>query len=288
MHFSLLYFLRRSLIIFHNPERCTVISRPSCFNLPVSARQCWNCCLPTLSWEPDGLKRANGKRKPMGTEQNLVPRQSFLPLKKKKKDWCACGVSGAEIAIRSDYPRPLTAADSMSQSGMCIINQRRLRRPRSSRLLPAARRPPPCTTEWRTIPSRVTKHGARRLQGEQRSGYWRDVAAANEHSDALNSSPPRRHPSTLWRDEWRWGENSDLVTVSTRSSPALFPFAGFSQNKSEVSKVSSNPVPLNLLELHLLLFVCRSEWLMYFSVWWLVKKNFHLLLQPIKTQCSDL
>lgn len=34
--------------------------------------------------------------------------------------------SEGAITIQSDYPCPLIAADNMSQSGMCIINQRLL------------------------------------------------------------------------------------------------------------------------------------------------------------------
>lgn len=41
--------------------------------------------------------------------------------------------SRTEITIQSDYPCPLIAADSMSQSGMCIINQWLLSAPPSSR-----------------------------------------------------------------------------------------------------------------------------------------------------------
>lgn len=70
-----------------------------------------------------------------------------------------------EIAIQSDYPCPLTAADSMSQSGMCIINQWLLFAP--SPLSPPSTLPrgsSQCKTGWRTIPCSVTKCTAQSLQ----------------------------------------------------------------------------------------------------------------------------
>lgn len=235
MHFSPLFFKRRSLIIFHNPERCTVISRPSCFNLPVCATQRWNSSHPTLFWEPDGCKGQTDK----GNRWQLNRAGSspkFPPLKKrkKKKDWCARGVSGAEIAIRSDYPRPLTAADSMSQSGMCIINQRWLRRP-----LPLAS-------------SRRVRQGDGQFPAEwpntrrAESDYWRDVAAANEHSDALNNSlhADIHQPSGEASED---GRNSDSVAVSTTSCAGFFAkinaifskvqlrFAGYRWNSRQIS-----------------------------------------------------
>lgn len=160
----------RSLIIFYNLKQCTVISRP-----PVLT------CLPT----PDTVKSS-----PPPFFAPTYPERWKKKIWKKKKDssrlndgrkWSSSAKFGtkidvvrgtllklqAEIAIQSDYPCPLTAADSMSQSGMCIINQWLLFAP--SPLSPPSALPQgssQCKTGWRTIPSSVTKCTAQSLQDD--------------------------------------------------------------------------------------------------------------------------
>lgn len=95
--------------------------------------------------------------------------------------------SEATITIQSDYPCPLIAADSMSQSGMCIINQWLL-----FALPPPSLLPPfplgyfQCKTGLRTIPSSATKCTAQSLQDDVSPSIDKTSLTSNEHSEGSN------------------------------------------------------------------------------------------------------
>lgn len=92
--------------------------------------------------------------------------------------------SEAEIAIQSDYPCPLIAADSMSQSRMCIINQWLLFAPPPlSPLTPFPLGYFQCKTGLRTIPSSVTKCTAQSLQDDVSPSIDKTSLTSNEHSE---------------------------------------------------------------------------------------------------------
>lgn len=96
--------------------------------------------------------------------------------------------SRAAITIQIDYPCPLIAADSMSQSGMCIINQWLLFAP--PRLLPITPLPLgyfQCKTGLWTIPSSVTKCTAQSLQDGVSPAIDKISQTRNEHSKGSNS-----------------------------------------------------------------------------------------------------
>lgn len=93
--------------------------------------------------------------------------------------------SEAEITIQSDYPCPLIAADIMSQSGMCIINQWLLFAPPPlSPLAPFPLGYFQCKTGLRTIPSSVTKCTAQSLQDDVSPAIDKTSLTSNEHSES--------------------------------------------------------------------------------------------------------
>lgn len=95
--------------------------------------------------------------------------------------------SEAAITIQSDYPCPLIAADSMSQSGMCIINQWLLFAPPPlSPLTPFPLGYFQCKTGLRTIPSSATKCTAQSLQDDVSPAIDKTSLASNEHSEGSN------------------------------------------------------------------------------------------------------
>lgn len=91
--------------------------------------------------------------------------------------------SETAITIQSDYPRPLIVADSMSQSGMCIINQRLLFAPP---LTPFPLGYFQCKTGLWTIPSSVTKCTAQSLQDDVSLAIDKTSVTGNEHSECSN------------------------------------------------------------------------------------------------------
>lgn len=102
--------------------------------------------------------------------------------------------SEAAITIRSDYPCPLIAPDSMSQSGMCIINQWLLFAPPPSTHLPPSLSPLTpfplgyfqCKTGLRTIPSSATKRTAQSLQDDVSPAIDKTSPTSNEHGEGSN------------------------------------------------------------------------------------------------------
>lgn len=92
--------------------------------------------------------------------------------------------SEAAITNQSDYPCPLIAADSMSQSRMCIINQWLLFAPSSfSPLTPFPLGYFQCKTGLRTIPSSVTKCTAQSLQDDVSPAIDKTSLTGNEHCE---------------------------------------------------------------------------------------------------------
>lgn len=91
--------------------------------------------------------------------------------------------SEAAITIQSDYPCPLIVADSMSQSGMCIINQWLLFVPP---LIPFPLGYFQCKTGLWTIPSSVTKCTAQSLHDDASPAIDKTSLTGNEHSERLN------------------------------------------------------------------------------------------------------
>lgn len=95
--------------------------------------------------------------------------------------------SDAAITIETDYLYLLIAADSMSQSGMCIINQWLLFAPPS--LFPPTPFPLgyfQCNTGLWTIPSSVTKCNAQSLQDDMSPAIDKISLTSNEHSEGSN------------------------------------------------------------------------------------------------------
>lgn len=96
--------------------------------------------------------------------------------------------SKAAITIQSDYPWPLIAADSMSQSGMCIINQWLLfaSPPPLSPLTPFPLGYFQCKTGLQTIPSSASKCTAQSLQDDVRPPIDKTSLTSNEHTEGSN------------------------------------------------------------------------------------------------------
>lgn len=166
----------RSLIIFYNLKQCTVISRPpvlTCLSTPDTVKSSpppfFAPAYPERWKTKTEKKRKEEKRKENSWRLNNGGKRSSSAKFGTKIDVVRGTLLKlqAEIAIQSDYPCPLTAADSMSQSGMCIINQWLLFAP--SPLSPPSTLPrgsSQCKTGWRTIPSSVTKCTAQSLQDD--------------------------------------------------------------------------------------------------------------------------
>lgn len=95
--------------------------------------------------------------------------------------------SDSAITIQSDYPFPLIAADSMSQSGMCIINQWLLFAPNPPSSTPLfALSYSQCKTVLRTFPSSATKSTAQSLQDDVRFVIDETSLTSNEHTKGSN------------------------------------------------------------------------------------------------------
>lgn len=134
----------RSLIIFHNLKQCTVISRLSVLTCLSMADNVFffkatlhPSLLPLLNTSLLFFKKKQKKNEPSWRLNNSRRWSSLSQIAgfRMKIDvgHSALLKSRTEITIQSDYPCPLIAADSMSQSGMCIINQWLLSAPPSSR-----------------------------------------------------------------------------------------------------------------------------------------------------------
>lgn len=130
----------RSLIIFHNLKQCTVISRLSVLTCLSMADKVFFLKQPSPHFSTlhySSKKKKKKKKSRVGDSTTVADEVPFrkLPGFRMKIDvgHSALLKSRTEITIQSDYPCPLIAADSMSQSGMCIINQWLLSAPPSSR-----------------------------------------------------------------------------------------------------------------------------------------------------------
>lgn len=95
----------------------------------------------------------------------------------------------AASTIQTDYPCPLITAGSMSQSGICIINQWLLfatSLPTLSPLTPFPLGYFQCKTGLRTIPGSATKCTAQSLQDDVSPAIDKASLTSNEHSEGFN------------------------------------------------------------------------------------------------------